>query len=102
MDQEYQHTLSMDGIRDYMRSLFRGLRDIHARGIIHRDIKPANFLFNLRTGIGIIVDLGLACVRIRHYSVPLILTPSHPEDELPRRFSVQSHCALEGPSAWSI
>jgi cell division control protein 7 len=52
----------MSGIKDYMRSLFRGLRDIHARGIIHRDIKPANFLFDPRTGIGTIVDLGLACV----------------------------------------
>ncbi|KAF8490281.1 kinase-like domain-containing protein [Gautieria morchelliformis] len=58
---DYQHKLSMSGIKDYMRSLFRGLRDIHARGIIHRDIKPANFLFDPRTGIGTIVDLGLAC-----------------------------------------
>ena len=62
MGQDYQHTLSISGIKDYMRSLFRGLRDIHARGVIHRDIKPANFLFDPRTGIGTIVDLGLACV----------------------------------------
>ncbi|KIJ57102.1 hypothetical protein M422DRAFT_62940 [Sphaerobolus stellatus SS14] len=58
---EYYQILSIEGIKKYMRSLFRGLRDIHARGIIHRDIKPANFLFDLNSGIGTICDLGLAC-----------------------------------------
>lgn len=42
--------------------MFRALRDIHARGIIHRDIKPANFLFDAHRGVGMLVDLGLACV----------------------------------------
>ncbi|KAF8524587.1 kinase-like domain-containing protein, partial [Hysterangium stoloniferum] len=57
---DYYQTLPMSGIKDYMRSLFRGLRDIHARGIIHRDVKPANFLFDPQTGFGTLVDLGLA------------------------------------------
>lgn len=64
----------MSGIKDYMRCLFRGLRDIHARGVIHRDIKPANFLFDPRTGIGTVVDLGLACVCV---SQVLPLKPPH-------------------------
>ncbi|KAF8592197.1 kinase-like protein [Ramaria rubella] len=67
---DYHHTLSLSGIKDYMRCLFRGLRDIHARGIIHRDIKPANFLFDPRTSIGTIVDLGLAC-RMNYDEDPL-------------------------------
>jgi cell division control protein 7 len=63
-----------------MRSLFRGLRDIHARGVIHRDIKPANFLFDPRTGIGTIVDLGLACVcPPRHACQILLILPSENE-----------------------
>jgi len=60
--QDYYQKLSLRGIKNYMRSLFRGLRDIHSRGIIHRDIKPANFLFDTITGVGTICDLGLACV----------------------------------------
>jgi cell division control protein 7 len=50
--------------------MFRALRDIHARGIIHRDIKPANFLFDPQRRVGMLVDLGLACVSI-HYPAKL-------------------------------
>ena len=58
----------MDGIKSYLRCLFRALRDVHSRGVIHRDIKPANFLFDPRTGIGTLCDFGLACVRSRTLS----------------------------------
>jgi cell division control protein 7 len=60
--QSFYRTLPMSGIRAYFRCMFRALRDIHARGIIHRDIKPANFLFDPHKGVGMLVDLGLACV----------------------------------------
>ena len=55
----------MEGMKSYLRCLFRALRDVHSRGVIHRDIKPANFLFDPRTGIGTLCDFGLACVRSR-------------------------------------
>jgi cell division control protein 7 len=59
----------MAGIRAYFRCMFRALRDIHARGIIHRDVKPANFLFDPHSGVGTLVDLGLACVSILSFRV---------------------------------
>ncbi|KAK7064358.1 kinase-like protein [Favolaschia claudopus] len=58
---EFYRTLTMPGIKAYLRSMFRALCDIHARQIIHRDVKPANFLFDPRTGQGILCDFGLAC-----------------------------------------
>ncbi|GJJ07071.1 hypothetical protein Clacol_001270 [Clathrus columnatus] len=78
---EYYLTLSMNEVKNYMRSLFRGLRDIHARGIIHRDIKPANFLFDPKTSTGTIVDLGLAC-RI-NYDEGTLCNHTAPSDEYP-------------------
>jgi cell division control protein 7 len=47
-------------IKQYMTCLLRGLKDIHARGILHRDVKPANFLFDYERGDGLLVDFGLA------------------------------------------
>ncbi|KAF5364141.1 hypothetical protein D9756_000149 [Leucocoprinus leucothites] len=57
---EYYRSLSMPGIKSYLRCLMAALRDIHDRKIIHRDVKPANFLFDPRTGIGTLCDFGLA------------------------------------------
>jgi serine/threonine protein kinase len=69
----------MSGIRKYMSELLQGLAFIHEKRIIHRDIKPTNFLFNVKTGTGVIVDLGLAekepennneCICMRSQGVP--------------------------------
>ncbi|KAF8180184.1 kinase-like protein [Pholiota molesta] len=57
---DFYQTLHPEGIKCYLRCLFRALRDIHARGIIHRDVKPANFLYDPFTGIGTLCDFGLA------------------------------------------
>ncbi len=51
---------SGDGPRaKYLLALCRGLKELHACGVVHRDLKPANILFR-RNGEPVIVDLGLA------------------------------------------
>lgn len=64
MYQEFYTSLPMDGIKAYLRCMFRGLRDIHARAIIHRDVKPANFLYDPFSGVGTLCDFGLASVSV--------------------------------------
>ncbi|KAG8956707.1 hypothetical protein FRC04_000185 [Tulasnella sp. 424] len=59
---QYYTTIPMSGIQSYLRCLLRALRDVHAREIVHRDVKPANFLFDPDSGLGVLVDFGLAQV----------------------------------------
>lgn len=64
LPQNYYRVMSTDNLKFYLRDMFRALRATHARGIIHRDVKPANFLFDCNKQFGVLVDYGLAQVRL--------------------------------------
>ncbi|KAI0065867.1 kinase-like protein [Artomyces pyxidatus] len=85
----FYRTLPVEGVKLYFRSMFRALRDIHSRGIIHRDVKPANFLFDPQTGVGTLVDLGLACrmdsASSPHQCLHTPATKEHPHGHIRRR-----------------
>ena len=63
---DYHHDLSIPEIKTYMRALILAMEHVHAHGIIHRDVKPSNFLYNRETQQGVLVDFGLAQVRVAH------------------------------------
>jgi serine/threonine protein kinase len=42
-----------------LRSLLRGLRDVHSRGLLHRDLKPSNIIID-RDGEPVMIDFGAA------------------------------------------
>ncbi len=68
----YRHLDPMQ-MRAYFRCMFQALANTHERGVIHRDVKPANFLFDYRTGNGVLVDFGLA----ERYEVPTKIQCQH-------------------------
>lgn len=47
-------------IQAYMRSILTALSHLENLSILHRDIKPGNFLFERKTGKGLLIDFGLA------------------------------------------
>jgi cell division control protein 7 len=56
----YFRHMSVPDMQIYFRSLFTGLAEVHAKGILHRDIKPTNFLYEPDKKRGVLVDFGLA------------------------------------------
>lgn len=54
-------------IAGYLRDLLLACEAIHQIGLIHRDIKPGNYCWNPHTRRGVLVDFGLAHVRVWTY-----------------------------------
>ncbi|CAD8108892.1 unnamed protein product [Paramecium sonneborni] len=53
-------TFDMMEIRRYLYELLKALNVLKQNGIYHRDVKPGNFLYNPKTGKGILIDYGLS------------------------------------------
>ncbi|EOB15479.1 Cell cycle serine/threonine-protein kinase hsk1 [Nosema bombycis CQ1] len=57
---ELLSTITLVDIKFYMYNLLVSIAHTHSVGIIHRDLKPGNFLYNKKTGRGLLIDFGLA------------------------------------------
>ena len=65
--------LSHDHAQYFTYQILRGLKPIHAAGVLHRDIKPSNLLVNANCDLKI-CDFGLARSMARHTRRDLQLT----------------------------
>ncbi len=50
--------ISTEDAVDYLVQIMRGLKALHARGILHRDLKPSNLLFR-EDGTLVLTDFGI-------------------------------------------
>lgn len=62
---EFISSCNLQDIKVYLYNLLIAVAHIHNNGIIHRDLKPGNFLYNKETGIGYLIDFGLAQYEIK-------------------------------------
>jgi serine/threonine protein kinase len=61
-----------------MQDVLRGLRSVHAEGVLHRDITPGN-IYRTSAGRGVLIDFGAAreAMRIRGQRSKVVLTPGY-------------------------
>jgi serine/threonine protein kinase len=69
-------------IRIWLEELMKGLKEIHAKGVLHRDIKPEN-IFVKSHGDPMLIDFGSARNALALYSrtVSSVLTPGYAPPE---------------------
>ena len=60
---DYYCKMTLENIKDYMKSLLIAIKSVHDQYIIHRDLKPNNFLYSVEKKKGVLVDFGLAQVK---------------------------------------
>jgi serine/threonine protein kinase len=54
--------LTVDEVRDVIRSVAEALDAAHSKGIIHRDVRPANVIREDATGRVVLTDFGIAAL----------------------------------------
>jgi eukaryotic-like serine/threonine-protein kinase len=114
MEQVNPRSLS-DVLRDHERlpahraaqiglEVLRGLRAVHAAGVLHRDVKPHNVLFR-KDGRAVLMDFGIATfegaaqVTRRHETVG---TPQYLPPELASPWEKQPRQATPASDLWSL
>ena len=55
---EFENTLTIDGMRNIIRSILIGLKSVHSKGIVHRDLKLDNVMVSPDFSKATIVDWG--------------------------------------------
>ena len=73
--------IEMKEIKDYMRQILTGMKDVHEKGIAHRDLKPENILKN-EEGVIKICDFGSAKVLHDKLNTPYIVSRYYRAPEL--------------------
>jgi eukaryotic-like serine/threonine-protein kinase len=114
MEQVNPRSLS-DVLRDHERlpahraaqiglEVLRGLRAVHAAGVLHRDVKPHNVLFR-KDGRAVLMDFGIATfegaaqVTRRHETVG---TPQYLPPELASPWEKEQRHATPASDLWSL
>lgn len=74
--------LPMQQLKSYIRQIFNGLKNMHAKGISHRDLKPENIL--LKDGSIRICDVGSSKVldKKTHLNTPYVVSRYYRAPEL--------------------
>jgi serine/threonine protein kinase len=76
--QDHGGTLPEEAALALMQDVLRGLRSVHAEGVLHRDITPEN-IYRTAGGRGVLIDFGAAreAMRMRGERSKVVLTPGY-------------------------